>query len=80
MTYFYYILFALCAYMELSEKINTDNILNKIGLGCVMVGASISIYKEAPNNLIAIGVFLHFICDLLRYSKIKNRRIGDSVK
>jgi hypothetical protein len=82
MTYFFYLLIAMCVYMELSEKINTDNLLNKIGIACVMVGAFISVYKELhviaqPNNLIAIGVFLHFICDINNCYKRRNRRIGD---
>lgn len=68
---FYSILIALCAYVELSNKINTDNILNKIGICLIIVGAFIGIYSQCykiaqPNNLIAYGVFLHYICELIR--------------
>lgn len=69
MIIFYSLLIALCFYMECSTKVNTDNIINKIGIACIIVGSFIKIYfidspTPHPNNLIAIGVFLHFICEI----------------
>ena len=80
MIFFYSLLIALCVYMEVSTKINTDNIINKIAIGFVIVGALLGIYNQCyalphENNLIAYGVFLHFICEL-RFAK-HNRRYSD---
>lgn len=82
MIIFYSALIVLCVYMELSNKVNTDNILNKIAIGFVIVGALLKIYAQTEplpheNHLIAIGVFLHFVCELRFYHKNFNRRSGD---
>ena len=80
---FYSSLVALCVYMEASTKINTDNILNKIAIGLVMIGALLGIYKQCyglphQNNLIDYGVFLHFICELRFAMKPHKRRASDN--
>lgn len=81
MTIFYSLLVALCVYMELSSKVNTDNIINKIAIGFIMVGALIKIYAEShtmleQNHLVCIGIFLHFLCEI-RFSHRINRRTTD---
>lgn len=82
MTLFYVLLAIVCLYMEFSDKVNTDNILNKIGLGLVIIGALIGIYGESnviahPNDLISFGALLHFICGLRITHKNNHRRAGD---
>ena len=82
---FYSVLIALCVYMELSSKVNTDNILNKIGIGFIIVGSIIKIYAVShhiphENHLVCIGIFLHFICEINYGYKRKNRRMGDRVE
>ena len=85
MILFYGLLIALCVYMELSSKVNTDNILNKIGIGFIIVGSIIKIYALThhmphENHLVCIGVFLHFVCEVRFYHKPHNRRISDRVE
>lgn len=82
MIIFYSLLIALCVYMEASTKVNTDNILNKIGIGFVIVGALLGIYNQCyalphDNNLIAYGAFMNFICELRFANKQHNRRYND---
>ena len=79
---FYSALIALCFYIEVSTKIDTHNILNKIGIGLVIVGALLGIYSQykhlaQPNYLIEFGVFLHFICEIFHYNKKQHRRSTD---
>ena len=79
---FYSTLIALCVYIEVSAKIDTHNILNKIGIGLVIIGALLGIYSQykplaQPNYLIEFGVFLHFICEIAHYNKKQHRRVGD---
>ena len=79
MTIFFILLILLCIYMELSVKINTSNILNKIGLGFIIVGALIKIYAiynpiAEPNDLIPIGIFLHLISDIHKVHKLRKER------
>lgn len=79
---FYSLLVALCVYMEASTKVNTDNILNKIAIGLVIVGSLLAIYRQCyglphQNNLIDYGVFLHFICELRFANRPHTRRTSD---
>ena len=79
---FYSILIGLCVYLEVSTKIDTHNILNKLGIGLVIVGALLGIYSQYkplahPNYLIEFGVFLHFICEIAHYNKKQYRRSAD---
>lgn len=76
MTFFYVLLVLLCFFSEISEKVNTDNIVKKLGLGLIMVGALIRIYTQThpimqANHLIAIGAFLYLCCQFGNEYKTK---------
>jgi hypothetical protein len=53
----YLLLFALCIAVELSLKINTDNILKKLGIGFIAVGA-LAEYDHHHTPLIVIGIVI----------------------
>lgn len=75
------IILALHAFF--SSKINTDNLLKKIALMLIIVGALIYHYElcrilRIENPFLAGGVVLHFIADwMTAHSKSHARRFGD---
>jgi len=75
----YYLLFIACICVVLSTKINTDNFLKLIALGCVAVGSLIGI-EQGHNGLVALGVLLYFTSNLLSaYLGNRKRRYYDKV-
>ena len=78
MTFFYILLICICIYLETSREFNTKNLLNKLGLACIIVGSILKIASEnhvleSPNNLIGIGVFLHFVCEVMIINRLHYR-------
>ncbi len=70
----YLLLFTLCIAVELSEKINTDNILKKIGIGFIAVGALIA-YAGKINDLVEIGVLIYLSANICSaYCSTRKRR------
>ena len=53
------ILILACSYMEYSQKINTDNIIEKIGMLSIVIGAAMNLSGVA-NHLIDAGAALYF--------------------
>lgn len=76
MTLLYILLALVCIYMEISTKVNTRNIINKIGLTFIVVGCLVHL-SDKPNVLIEIGVFLHFVCEVIHFNTKKFRRESD---
>lgn len=55
----YLILFLLCITIEFSPHVNTDNIIQKIGIGMIAIGALIE-HIGKHNSLIVLGAILYF--------------------
>ena len=71
------ILFILCLLIELSPRINTDNILKKIGVGFIMVGALVDI-AGSQSQFIEMGLVIYLVTNLLSaYVFERKRRAGE---
>ena len=82
MTFFYILLIIICIYLETSREFNTKNLLNKLGLACIIIGSILNIAGEQhlliqPNNLIGIGAFLHFVCEVMIINRLHYRNNKD---
>lgn len=65
-----YILFSLIGILaECSKRINTRNILKKVGLGIIILGCLVELSGH-ENELIEIGAFSYIAADIWR--KFKN--------
>ena len=69
---FYIIFIVLCFVIEITAMVNTDNLLKKIGLGLMIVGALIRIYFldyaiSQANHLIPIGAFVYLLGSFMNY-------------
>lgn len=69
MTYLYIVFAVLGLYAECSKRINTKNILKKIGFGIIILGCLVQLSGH-PNELIEIGAFSYIAADIWR--KFKN--------
>lgn len=70
MQYLYVIIIVLCVNAFLSEKINTHNLLKKIGLLMILVGVLIANYQfdrlfRIENPFIALGVTCYFASEYI---------------
>lgn len=72
MDYVYIIVALLAIYAECSGRINTKNILRKIGLLFIVSGALLSIYHY-DNNLIQLGGIIYITVDISKELWIKLR-------
>jgi hypothetical protein len=54
----YIALFLIIIWLECDIRVNTDNILEKIGLGTIAIGCMVSLWNH--TNLITYGAFLYF--------------------
>lgn len=84
MTFFYILLICICVYLETSREFNTKNLLNKLGLACIIIGSILNIASENhilanPNNLIGIGVFLHLVCEVMIINRLQYRDNKDEL-
>jgi hypothetical protein len=69
-----YLLLAIsCVVMEISSKINTDNIIEKVGLSVIFLGCVISL-QGRWNHLIPIGTCVYVASVLLRGLIATHRR------
>lgn len=68
MNYVYLMIFLMAVWVEIDTRINTDNVLEKIGLGLIAIGAAASMVTQ--NALITYGILLYFasIC-IKRFSR-----------
>jgi len=70
----YLLILAVIAWMEFSEKINTNTFMQKIGLGLIAIGALVSLHTENP--LMYYGVLIYLIGSALT-SQSRSKRVTD---
>jgi hypothetical protein len=73
MTIIYILIFGMAAFLEISHKCNTRNLLKKAALASMMLGA-ILILSNHHNFLIEIGVCLYLIAELGQAFLTKRQR------
>lgn len=64
------ILFMAIIYMELSSKINTDNLIKKVAMGIIASGALTNHYF-----LLQVGITVYLVVDV--YKAYRHKRAGD---
>lgn len=69
----YLMLFSVCIAVELSQKIHTDNILKKIAIGFIAVGA-LAAYDGHYTPFITIGILVYLAANLFTAYCFKPRR------
>jgi len=73
----YLLLFTICIAIELSEKVNTDNIIKKIAIGLIAVGALVE-YDGHNSLFIEIGILTYLTVSIFSaYFTRKHRRAHD---
>lgn len=65
MTYLYVIFAVLGLFAECSKRIDTRNILKKIGLGIIILGCIVELSGHT-NELIELGAFSYILADIWR--------------
>lgn len=82
----YILIILLAANAFFSTKINTDNLLKKLALLFIIVGALVANYQfnrgfRIENPFLALGVTLHFTADYLTaHFRKKDQRATDEPK
>lgn len=75
----HFLLFAACIWLVMSEKINTDNIIKLVGIGCISVGALLEMGNK-HSYLIELGILLYFTANLMTaYLGNRQRRYYDKI-
>ena len=69
----YYLIIAICAFAEVSSKINTQNIIKKFGLLLIIIGA-IAHLSLKQNSLIEYGIMCYIAIDFINAYIRKDRR------
>lgn len=59
----YLALFGACIAVELSPKIHTDNILKKIAIGFIAVGALVE-YVGRDSIFIEVGILIYLVANI----------------
>lgn len=73
----YLALFGAAMAVELSIKVNTENILKKIGIGFIAVGSLVELYGK-DSNFIEYGALIYLIANLISaYCTNRKRRSND---
>ena len=73
----YLTLFGACIAVELSEKINTENIIKKVGIGFIAVGALVE-FAGRDSVFIEIGVLTYLAANICSaYCTKRKRRESD---
>lgn len=73
----YLMLFTLCIAVELSEKINTDNIFKKVGIGFIAVGSLLA-FSAKHTSFIEIGIIVYLMSNVASaYLSQRKRRATD---
>lgn len=71
------VLIIACSYSEISRRINTDCIFDKIGMLLIVLGAGLAIFR-IHTHLIEVGATIYFVTSAYRECKSKhNRRKAD---
>lgn len=68
MTYLYILFSIVGLWAECSSKVDTRNILKKIGLGIIILGCLVELSGHS-NQLIEFGAFSYIIADIWRKFK-----------
>ena len=72
-----FILFVCCLLVELSPRINTENVIKKVGIGFVMVGALVEMTGK-DSVFIEIGLIIYLVANLCSaYCTRRKRRLAD---
>jgi hypothetical protein len=70
-------LIVACSYMELSQKVDTDNLIEKISMVSIVLGSGLQL-AHVQTNLILYGTSLYFITISYRaFINKQNRRQSD---
>ena len=69
----YLALFGACIAVELSLKVNTDNILKKIGIGFIAVGALVE-FAGKDSAFIEIGILTYLVANICSAYCTKRKR------
>lgn len=72
----YLLIALLVVWIELDFRINTDSMLEKIGLCLIGVGSICSIdafHIDSPDNLIIYGIFVYLVSISLKVFKRRKR-------
>lgn len=73
----YLALFGACIAVELSPKIHTDNIMKKIAIGFIAVGALVE-YVGRDSIFIDVGILVYLVANLCTaYCSKPKRRSAD---
>lgn len=75
----YILLGGLCVAAEISNKWNTDNLIEKIAIGSIAVGCLIHLASK-PNLLIELGLIAFMAQRLLKAHFYVKRRSTDKAK
>lgn len=65
MTYLYILFSVLGIFAECSRRIDTRNIIKKIGLGIIIIGCLVELSGHS-NGLIEMGAFAYILSDIWR--------------
>lgn len=75
----YLLLFIVCIWLVITRRINTDNVIKLVGIGCIAVGALIEL-KNKNSNLIEFGILLYFTVNIITaYFGTRKRRHYDKM-
>ena len=69
----YLLLFAVCIAVELSEKVNTDNLFKKVAIGFIAVGALFGLAGKT-TVFIDIGILLYLTANLCTAHLVNPKR------
>lgn len=67
------ILILACSYIELSHKVNTDNVFEKLGVLSMVLGAGLELFN-IHTHLITIGAVIYFCVLAYQACKSKHNR------
>lgn len=73
----YLLLFSACIAVELSERVNTENVIKKVGIGFIAVGSLVA-FAGSDSIYIEIGILTYFIAIIFSaYLTSRKRRRSD---
>ncbi len=70
-TFFLWTLILACAATEISSKINTDNLAEKLGIGLIFFGAALQL-GHIHNSFMLIGCSIYFAA--IAYTGLKAKQ------
>jgi hypothetical protein len=69
----YLMLFSACIAVELSERVNTDNVIKKVGIGFIAVGALVE-FAGRDSAFVEIGMLTYFTANICSAYLTKRKR------